>query len=524
MVNVAFQRADFKDIKKQWEEIADCYAGQHAIKSRREKYLPRPNPEDTSKGAAARYDAYITRAVFYNVTKRTLKGLVGLLFMRDPEAVIPAGLEMLDANANGAGASLTQLGKFAARMTVGFGRCGLFTDYPSQAAPLSKAAQAAADAPRPIIRAIEPWKVINWRTVFRNAMEILSLVVIEERYVKADDGFVVTYGVQWRVLRLEGADAYATQEGYNAEAEPPEIPANVGIYSVTVYRDSDRTKPSEYYIPTDGEGNEFNVIPFIFIGSEDNTAGIDDPPLYDLAALNLAHYRNSADYEESVFIIGQPTPYFTGLTEQWVNTVLKGTIQLGSRASIALPVNATAGLLQVAANGMAFEAMGHKEKQMIAVGANLIDTTKGTPRTATESLIDDNNERSVLTTVGDNVSEAFVMALTWAAMYANVDVLESPALSYQINTDFDLVRLTPQERQELVAEWQAEAISWTELRRNLRRGGVATQEDAEAKADIEANPPPPPVTMPKPMPAGNAGGNDPNGNGNSNGNSGNASE
>ena len=59
--------------------------------------------------------------------------------------------------------------------------------------------------------------------------------------------------------------------------------------------------------------------------------------MYDLAVLNIAHYRNSADYEESCFVTGQPTVWASGLTEAWVEDVLKGELRLGSFGGIPLP-------------------------------------------------------------------------------------------------------------------------------------------------------------------------------------------
>lgn len=486
---VNFIRQDYSAYLRRWEIIRDCYEGEMSVKFRREKYLPRPNPTDMGSENTARYNAYLTRAVFYNVTKRTLNGLVGLLFARDPIQAVPDDLLPVITNADGSGADIIQLAKLASRLVVGYGRAGIFVDYPTGDTPASKADVASGKA-QPTIKIYEPWRVINWRTVFRDGQEILSLIVMEEQYTKSDDGFVVTFGKQWRVLRLAGVELVSDIQ--NPTADTTQI-VKGGVYTVDVYRDNQQagTRPYQTFTPTDHDGKTFDLIPFMFLGAETNKAPINDPPLYDLAALNIGHYRNSADYEESVYIVGQATPWFSGLTEQWVTSVLKDNIQLGSRGAIPLPVGADAGMLQASENGMVFEAMTHKEKQMVAIGANLTDTSKS-PRTATETLIDDNNERSVLATAGDNVSDGFMFALNWCTRYTGT-VPDSPGIMFVINTDFDLVRLTAQERQELVLEWQSGAISITELRQNLKRGGIATQELAEFKADVKANPPPAPV-------------------------------
>ena len=49
----------------------------------------------------------------------------------------------------------------------------------------------------------------------------------------------------------------------------------------------------------------WRVIPFQFLGSENNDTSIDDSPLYDMAEVNIGHYRNSADYEEAAYRSGE---------------------------------------------------------------------------------------------------------------------------------------------------------------------------------------------------------------------------
>jgi hypothetical protein len=221
-------------------------------------------------------------------------------------------------------------------------------------------------------------------------------------------------------------------------------------------------------------------IPFEFIGATNNDSTVDDAPLYDLAELNIGHYRNSADYEEASFIVGQPTPWFSGLTEDWVENVFKGKIMLGSRAAVPLPENAQAGLLQVNANIMPMEAMKHKEAQMVALGARLVENRQ-VRRTLGEVKDSNAAETSILASCANNVSSAFTQALVWAGMFmgAGGDV------SFKLNTEFALTSMAAEERNALIADMQAGAISWTEVRTALRRAGVASSDDNAAKTEIQ---------------------------------------
>jgi len=71
--------------------------------------------------------------------------------------------------------------------------------------------------------------------------------------------------------------------------------------------------------PRQSDGSLWDEIPFSFIGSINNDETIDKAPLYDIAEINISHYRNSADYEESSFLLDSLPLLFSGLTQSWVD-------------------------------------------------------------------------------------------------------------------------------------------------------------------------------------------------------------
>ncbi|WLJ71034.1 putative structural protein [Sphingomonas phage Kimi] len=471
MPNVGFVREDMRPRIREYDKIRDCLAGSDAVKAKGTRYLPNPEPDpdgDKKGPAAKRYNDYLTRAVFYNVTERTQMGLVGQVFLRDPLVEVPALLQPVIDDATGSGVPLQQLANQSCGYAIGYGRLGLFVDYPAtnQAAdegqedvrPASRAEIEAGDI-RPTIAVVAPWDGINYRVIKKGAKIILSLVVFREDRIYQDDGFEQKVRDQFRVLRLDETGHYVNEVYYNKQG----------------------VQPDEQYFPVDANGNRLTEIPFTFVGSVNNDPTPDKPPLLDMTELNLAHYRNSADYEESVFITGQPTPVLSGLTEEWVTKVLGGKVRLGARGAVALPIGGDAKLLQADPNTLAKEAMDQKEAQMLALGAKLVEGSQ-VQRTATEADIDNVSETSVLSTVAKNVGAGFKWALEWAAVFVGAS---EAGIAYELNTEFDLVNMTPEERKALLAEWQAGAISFTEVRDNLRRAGVASLDDKTAKTEIE---------------------------------------
>jgi hypothetical protein len=471
-------RKELTDRLPDYELVRDVVAGSRAVKAKKEKYLPHPDPLDVSKAGQLRYQDYIARAVFYPATGRTLRGLVGMVFDKDPAIEVPDRLQPVVMDAAGDGMHIDQQAKKTLNDVVAIGRRGLFTDYPETTGPTTVAQQIAGDV-RPMILTIEAENIINWRFETFGSRKLLTLVVIKEQYVKTDDGFVAVEATRFRVLRL-------TKQG------------NARIYTQELWEDGD-SAPTHTFTPTDGAGKPWDEIPFEFVGALNNEPTVDDPPLLDLAELNKHHYQNSADYEESVFLVGQPTPVFAGLTKDWVTTVFReetddghggvrveNKVRLGSRAAVPLPEGGSANLLQADPNTMAFEAMEHKEKQMIALGAKLIENT-GTQQTATEASLDAVLDNSVLATAANNVSTAYRKALQWAWRYMTGAVVDDDkVIDYKLNTDFAGKLLSAQDRQQIIQAWQNRAITYTEMRWNMRRTGVAYLTDDEAKAESDS--------------------------------------
>jgi hypothetical protein len=459
MANVTFTHPLLRRFLRQYEVIRDCIAGEMEVKHRKTKYLPAPNPGDNSPSGIARYDGYLTRAVFYNVAQRTVGGMVGQIFLRDPIVEVPKALEPIIEDATGGGVPLQQMAMELAGHALPYGRAGLFIDYPQTNEPTSLA-DIMDGSVGPKFIAIRPWDILNWSVTRIGSDLVLNLVVFKEEYFDQTDGYTTVQRSRYRVLRL----------------------VNNETYQLEVYENKLGGAPDQTSIPVGADGKSFDRLPFTFVGSDTNDSRVSNPPMYDLCALNIAHYRNSADYEESIFLTGQPTPWAAGLTEEWVKNVMGDKIGLGSRAIVMLPVGGSFGIEQITPNTIAKEGMDQKEAQMLALGAKLVEGSQ-TQRTATEATYDNVSETSILSQVAKNTSDAIEFALGWAADYVGVP---KDAIEYDLNTEFDLVNLSPQERQQLLKEWQTGAISFTEYRLNLRRAGVASQSDADAKAEIQA--------------------------------------
>jgi len=444
------QHPDYQKYLPMWERTRDAVAGSVAVKEKKHEYLPVPdnNSGDERKGTeTVRYRQYIKRAVFTNFTGRTKNALVGAAFRKAPIAELPEQLEYLRNDATGDGLSLTQMGKDQLSDLLETGRCGLLVDYPQADDDLTAEEVAMMD----LRAAIVPYKaemITNWKTDTIRGRRMLVSVTLAEAYLDPEDEFDHTTKTQYRVLRLRD-DGY-TQQLYR-EGEP--------------FTD-------EFY-PRQADGSTWDFIPFQFVGSKNNDPTIDDAPLSDIADINMAHYRNSADYEESCFLVGQPSLFIThSLSPDQFRDYNPQGIKLGSRAGHVLGETGSATLLQADPNQLVLEAMRLKEQQMVMIGARIITDRTGN-ETAEGARIRFASENSVLGDLVGNLSEAIETCIRWVGLFMGVDVND---MKFQINNEFYDKSVDPQLIMSMIQLLDRQIIGDQDIFDRLKSGGIIEPE------------------------------------------------
>ncbi len=458
-MSVSAVRFELTQMMEAYSRISDAIEGELVIKKKTVKYLPKPS--ECKSANEARYQAYLTRAVYYNVTKPTRDALVGQLFLRPPIIELPKEFDSFKNNANSEGLTLEQLVRYAANHVLPFGRGGFLSDFPQTSGEVTQS-QLDSGEIRPIVKFYSPWAITNWRVEKIGETFKLVLLVLKEirELSKTNDEFSVEMKDCYKVYRL--VDGVVTCQRYieeKIETEPIEI--------------------------VDASGVNIGYIPFEFVGSINNDAEIDPAPFFDLANLNLAHYRNSADYEESVFLVGQPTPVYSGLTQEWVDENFKDGVPFGSRASVPLPVGGKAELLQADPNSLAMEAMRHKEEQMFSIGAKIVKRDNTVERKEKEVEIEAASQTSVLMSVKENIEKALFAAIKTCAKFLNVEITDEH--KFKLNENFDLTSMPADEMRSVLELYNGKVVAFSELREALRRSGVAKLTDDEAMTEIKEN-------------------------------------
>nr|WP_312968656.1 DUF4055 domain-containing protein [Pseudomonas sp.] len=446
MNDVSYKRPEYIEALDRWKMVQDVCAGQHRVVDR----LPEINAHDTSDENKARNKAYRERAVYKNATGHTRNGLIGLSFHKDPTLKVPKKLEYLQDNANGAGISIYQQSQASLERILETGRHGLYVDYHSDDGAGGHA----------VILTYSAEDVINWRTGMVNGHLVLTMIVLRESK-EEEDGFGVKITEQFRELALEA-------EGFVCRVWQRKGPRGGGPLEVV-----------ETHAPMTPAGR-LKEIPFTFIGAQNNDPSVDESPLYDIAVINLGHYRNSADYEDSVFWCGQAQPWISGVDDQWLKMARDEGVYVGSRSPIPVPSGGQFGFAQPQPNTLVKEAMADKNQMMIELGARMVMASIAA-KTATESRGDQSAATSVLAICVANISEAYTRALMWCAQYMGV----SENVAYQVNQEFVELAADPQMITALVQLWQQGGFAKVDLRAYLRRMGLIAPERTDQQIDNE---------------------------------------
>jgi hypothetical protein len=447
-----------------WERCRDAAAGEDEVKERGETYLPRPSGQKD-----AEYKAYKTRAYWFNATKRTIDGLSGLIFRREPQIDAPASMTPWLDDVTLSGTSLRDFVASAVDDVVEVGRGGILVDYPS--VPVERdltIAQAEAFSARPFLVWYRAEDITNWRSGRVGARTELTMVVLHESAStpKAGDEFAEVEQDRYRVLDLDAAGSYR-QRVFERRKEALSVDPWVMISET---------------VPL-ARGKPMATIPFLFVGTGKTDGTVEQPPIKDLVDVNLSHYRTLADLEHGAHWTALPTPVFIGLSDE------KKEVALGSTEGIVLPQGGDAKYLEFTGQGLgALEKRAEvKASEMAVLGARILAADKRQPEAAETAAIHRSGENSVLASIANTISRCVTRALEIVRDWGGL----SGEISVKLNTDYLGVPMSPTMLASLTAALQAGTIAPQDYFWYLQRGEVIRPERTyeEAKADIDASPP-----------------------------------
>jgi hypothetical protein len=466
-MTVAAQHPDYTTNIAKWQRCIDVCKGQDAIHAAGVTYLDKLSDQTDTD-----YKAYRDRTPFYNATWRTVVGLQGMVFRKPPKVEVPPVVEPMLKNIDLRG---TPLKTFALEVTeecLKVGRVGIWVDYPEV---ISGATEADGRnlGYRPSLKLYKALSIINWKTKTIGNVTMLSMVVVKECITTKKDEFEDEEGVQYRVLDLINMeiDGIATD-----------------VYRVRIFTINEKNE--DVLMSTAFpmiKGKFLDKIPFQFIGVDDVSWEVDEPPLGDLVDMNISHYKTTADYEHGCHFTGLPTPVITGYQ---LNTEGE-KFYLGSTTAWVFPrADAKASFLEFTGQGLSCleNNLTKKEGYMAILGARMLEVQRAGVESANTAAIHRSGEQSMLASIAESISIGIQIVLGVFCQFAGSDVEPK----FMLNKDFFPVPMDALTITALIAGWQNGAYSYDTLFTNLQQGDIIPLENSveQEQSDMAKNPPP----------------------------------
>ena len=261
-IELSNRNIEYQKFYSRWKKIRDVLDGEDALKNndlglhnvyyegKRQNYLRPINPRDTSQYNRERNQGYVNGAVFFNGSDRTLQGVIGMVYRKDPEIELPAQLDYLIDNVDGSGIGLAQQSKAVTSDVASVGRDGLLVDMPQFD---GEATLADIDGGiRPSIVEYKAESIIDWHERVIDGVRVLDMVLLMECVEEYD--YSNPTSIQKDLVKYYKMIFIDDQ----------------GAVQVAKWRDDE---PSYEVSPMvkGGSGGAFNRIPFVFVGAKNNS-------------------------------------------------------------------------------------------------------------------------------------------------------------------------------------------------------------------------------------------------------------
>jgi hypothetical protein len=296
---------------------------------------------------------------------------------------------------------------------------------------------------RPYIKTYTTENIISWDTQIINNRAELSFLVLCEPYM-VRDGFKFTDKVRYRVFELID---------------------NVCVARVFEENEKD-FKQKEDDIVVKMNGKAINFIPFVSITSEKLTIEPSNPPLIDLADINISHWYLNVERRNALHFVGFPSIYGTGIQQRQDEE-----IRLGAGTINLFPSpDAKLSFLQLSADGMGSveKALEEKKNAMLALGAKILAPESASQISENTMQMKTAGQRAIIIQIADTVSRGIEKALGFMALWVG----ESDKVLFQLNTDYNLSEMNPQMLQQIYQGKQLGILRDEDVYYNLITGEI----------------------------------------------------
>lgn len=443
--------------------MRQVHGGTKSMRAEKEKYLPRHPMETVEK-----YKKRLSIAVAYNALRRTVDGLIGMIFRREPTVSedMPGAMQDHADNIDLKGNNLPVFLRETGENALLDGHTWIHVESPrTDGVRTDREAEQAGI--RPYWINVKKSQAINWRYEMRNGRPVLTLFVYREGAVDPDGEFGEKAVDRIRVLR-EGERA-ENGERTNVRGELWEL-----------QEDSEGVKrwvlDVQYRVGV-------TEIPVVALYAEKTAEYESRPPLQDLAYEQIEHYRVRSDRQKSMTFssIAVPWVFGTDVTDKEGNS----KITWGADGMLLLnDPEASAGILESQGHGLEAtkEELQEIKENMASLGLQmLVRRTGARPETATSNLLDKSESDASLAAFALAIQDAANECLRIHASYEST--IQNPG-SVVVNRDFHDQLMEPQ-MLRVLSDMVGEAVLSLDTMWDILIAGEVLPEDFDPELERE---------------------------------------
>ena len=358
--------------------------GTSVMRAMREWFLPKFPLEDNTA-----YDYRLKTSTLLPVYKETVNRMVGRVFARAMtiDDNVPEKIKAICQNVDGQNRNLSVFASDVFETALSYGLSHILVDM-----PVATGATLADQKSTPYMAHIHPKRILGWREV----------------------GGVLTQ------LRFKSVRSEADGEFGDKKVEV------ITVLEPAFWRKYERTNDGTEWVVA-GEGvNSLGEIPLVTIYTNRKGFMLAEPPLKELAHLNIKHWQSQSDQDKLLHTARVPLLVRIGADDT-------KNIEGGSSV-IDLPIGAS--LAYVEHSGAAISAGRDSLKELIEemqlVGAKLLQPNTGI-KTATQAREDGADNKSALARMAEGMRDGIDAALQYMAQWLKLP----DGGSVDLNTDLD---------------------------------------------------------------------------------------
>lgn len=434
------------------ELMRQVYGGTKTMREQKEKFLPQHPMEVTKK-----YEARVRTAVAYNAVRKTVEGLTGMIFRRDPKISddmaeeIQQHLENIDLRGN----KFALFMRKVADQALLDGHTWVHVEAPSTTGIPNRLEGEKAGV-RPYWINVKKAQAINWRYEIRGGRPVLTLFVYLESATVADGAFGEKTVQRIRVLKEGPA---------NVQGELWELRE---VSDVGGNRSSKWVRIEQYEVGV-------QAIPVWIFYAEQCGDFESQPPLLDLAYEQVDFYRVRSDYQKSLTFSSVAVPWLFG--RNVVDEEGNSKVKWGPDGMLVLnDPEASAGMLESQGFGLEANAayLASVKENMASLGLRMLVRQPNTqPQTATSDVLNKSESNANLASFATTLEDGANGLLMIHASY----LVGAPTPgTVEINRDFHEQMIEPQFIQVIGDQVAAGRLSLDTMWQLLVDGEVLPEE------------------------------------------------